>query len=189
MCAYSKVIYASCKGIFKVTSDARFRTMELTPGKNSGSSFTINEFPPEVVEKMVEFFYTGTYECTDTPYGPFCVNAWLFCLADKYLIPDLREYALQRYGSIANLNQELQGFLDSVRLAYGEYRGCMNAGLRNVAVRVATTRLQDLFTDETYHEAVLEVAEFVPEFVTDALLEMMRKRNGWDNLRSVATLY
>ena len=70
----------------------------------------------EAVTRMIDFFYTFDYddkltagECKSNPLsrqisGPQQLNAWVYTLADKYGIPDLKDRSLEKFKNAAAAN-------------------------------------------------------------------------------------
>nr|RBR01952.1 hypothetical protein FVER53263_12877 [Fusarium verticillioides] len=119
ICAQSKVFNAACTSGFN----------EATSGV-----YDLSEYPLELVEMMVEYFYVGNYEDPSADMSKVSLSTHLsmLVLADKYAIRGLERQAnLCIIRRLNEKNIELKEFLDSLPVllpeggdvVYHEYPG------------------------------------------------------------------
>ncbi|EWG54752.1 hypothetical protein FVEG_17385 [Fusarium verticillioides 7600] len=118
VCSQSTVFHRACTGMFK---------------EASSGIYDLNDHPLQVVNRMVEYLYTGVYEVPDN--AGLLTHATMFTLADKYGIGGLQEFAggeylecLYRYDKFNN-----QDFTRSITEVYKVPRE-VSKNLRNAAL-------------------------------------------------------
>ncbi|RYP85012.1 hypothetical protein DL769_001055 [Monosporascus sp. CRB-8-3] len=148
ICSQSKVFHAACSKPFK---------------ERALGEYEIAEQSPEMVRRMVEYFYTGDYkDCSESTRDPsegdpecsdeegltaLCIHARMFALAEMYQVDHLQSLAVAKYGKALEKKGNIQELLDSIPDIY-ELTPCSVRALRDKAVMALrmelarTTRLR-----------------------------------------------
>ncbi|KAH7310751.1 hypothetical protein B0I35DRAFT_514756 [Stachybotrys elegans] len=109
-CAQSEAFGAACVSLFK----------------DADAQFTIDDYEPAMVHRMVDYLYTGNYnkgipeECAATEKDPneqLIIHATMFALADEYLISGLQLVAARNY-NMALGGVRMECFLTSLSAVY-----------------------------------------------------------------------
>lgn len=126
---------------------------------------------PAYVERMVSFFYRGTYEALDE--HRYVNHAGVFALAVKHNIPGLQELACAEYWRVCQKEWDVFGFLDSVPGIYQDTRETVRE-LRGYAQKCARVHMNDLVGEETSRARWRHICLTVPEFAFDMLTSFTR---------------
>ncbi|KAK8145657.1 hypothetical protein G3M48_004178 [Beauveria asiatica] len=125
ICSYSPVLFAALSGPYQEQDEGVYEIKD--------SSYPI-------VLGMVEFMYKGTYKVSNHDstavhggHPRVLFHAGMVALADKYLIPSLRELALSKFKKCVNSETDFRPLLQSVSGVYA-IQGDGNAELRRILV-------------------------------------------------------
>ncbi|KAF5644796.1 hypothetical protein F25303_5847 [Fusarium sp. NRRL 25303] len=92
ICSQSTVFHRACTGKLKVQFATKHTFMSANKAQEASSgTYDINDHPLDAVNRMVEYFYTGTYEIPED--ADLFTHASMFTLADKYGIGGLQALA------------------------------------------------------------------------------------------------
>jgi len=163
----------------------------------------LNEDPPEMVKKMIQFLYTLQYddnrgntlehdvpseshkENPETAEGPLLTNAHLFVLGDIYDIHGLREYARSRYEEIVKDRWNNEFFSQSIHLVYEK---CTEESLKGVMVQTAQENIGVLLEREEFLQLLTTFADFgsslLQASVAATFAASEASANSWNNLES-----
>jgi hypothetical protein len=142
--------------------------------------YEMNEDPLNMVEKLIDYFYTADYdECVvsagETEYGPvvsgFQVHTRMFALADKYDIEGLRILSVEKYSrrlKEASTSPKYQEFLESVPEVY-DLPPPSARPLRNEVTHFARISLAKFLKGQSVREAYEKIAVDTPDFIKDVL--------------------
>ncbi|KAL2149708.1 hypothetical protein VTH82DRAFT_8360 [Thermothelomyces myriococcoides] len=119
VCSHSKVLHAACRKPFR----------EAALGE-----YEITDQSPEMVRRMVDYFYTGDYKGHDEPpeepskekpesseaenLTALRVHARMFALAHMYQVDHLQALAASKYGKEWEKTKNFQHLLDSIPDVY-----------------------------------------------------------------------
>lgn len=147
----------------------------------------LDEDPPEIIEKMIQFLYTLRYDdnrgsvsdaeavqnpdsnrqvtkpenpppqIPETAEGPLLTNAKLFALGDLYDISGLRYYAKCRYEETVKNRWNNEFFTQSIELVYDR---CSEESLKEVMVQAAYNNIKILLERGEFLQLLKTCAEF-----------------------------
>ncbi|KAI8711510.1 BTB domain-containing protein [Fusarium sp. LHS14.1] len=164
----SPVFYRACTSRF---SEATSRT------------YRIDDFPLAVVERMVEYMYTGDYSSPDEDstseenvnHVPvLSVHTTMASIADKYDIQGLVALATEKYANTLENDPDFEKFLDSVADIY-----CIPAEisqpLRDAAVEFARSAARTAVDSWKGWDKLQEVLSDCPEFSKEFLCSVIQR--------------
>ncbi|KAH7467802.1 hypothetical protein FOMA001_g15575 [Fusarium oxysporum f. sp. matthiolae] len=175
ICAQSKVFNAACTSDFK---EARSGVYDLS------------EYPLELVEMMVDYFYVGHYDSPIRVASKLSVSmhSSMLTLADKYDIQGLIRQVIDLYiRRLKHKHVELEDFLNSLpgpaRTAHIGFHGCYRCSRRptretvlTCICRKATKRLIDQISDASQ--------DFLKEVMMSIMSTPLESRCGDSNQRT-----
>lgn len=130
------------------------------------------EDDPDVVEAMLRFMYTGTYSVgdpSDEPRPSFSVR--VFAIAEKYLVTQLKTYALRDFKTTASKAWRVDDFADAIALAYTSTTDS-DGGLRDIITQIVTKHAAKLYKDhlkptgDRAYDRFLVVSATFPQITT-----------------------
>ncbi|KAF5552095.1 kelch 21 [Fusarium phyllophilum] len=155
ICAQSKVFHAACNSGFK----------EATSGV-----YDLSEYPLELVEMMVDYFYVGHYEDPNQDASKLSLSKHLLMLvlADKYVIQGLESEAKSSY--IRRLKQkdaEMEDFLQSLPVLYE-----LPVAVSRDAIDAAVAHTREMLLTCTCEKASMGVVDQISDASRDFLKEL-----------------
>ncbi|KAM3449329.1 hypothetical protein MY3296_007025 [Beauveria thailandica] len=158
LCSYSPVFFAALSGPYQ---------------EKENGIYEIKDSLYPYVFAMVTFMYTGFYEA---PYEDSTVlleghpevvfHAGMVALADKYLIPSLRELALENFNECVELEMDFRSLLRSVSGVYA-IEGDGSAELRRILVSRFEVGLASYIDENGMKDFLRKISESNPQFTTD----------------------
>jgi len=114
---------------------------------------------------MLSYFYTHDYRGPNLEKcdGGMLLDARVYAIADKYLIPDLRALAATRFEEGAQSQWSTPNFADAIDELYTE-RFVDNRKLREVVVEAVRNHATELFGGNQAYEKFVEVHDRTGEF-------------------------
>ncbi|KAK2755537.1 hypothetical protein FQN54_006477 [Arachnomyces sp. PD_36] len=158
VCPQSAVLDTACRRIFTDEPSGVFEMIEVAPS---------------MVQKMVDFFYDGSY-CTsiqeedeDGPVSDLQVHTRMFALGDMYDVPALREFAVERFSRTLSSSTDLE-VLESVPDVYELVPEAVNT-LWGVLCGFVRLHIEQYLKDAETREVFESITAEVPEFAADVL--------------------
>ncbi|KAF2232169.1 hypothetical protein EV356DRAFT_568953 [Viridothelium virens] len=163
LCTQSNFFAKACHGAFK---EAESGDVDLKDD-------------PDIVNAMIEFFYTFEYndkEVPDDERMPFAIRA--FIIADKHDIEPLKEHAANRFRVLTEKAPCGDSFSRSVKLIYENTldTGTHESKLRSIAVDCVWDRYRELMAND---EGFKQVLDSVAGFGSDLVASQMRECSGF----------
>lgn len=146
---------------------------------------TLRDDPPQAVKLMIDFFYQFQYtayvktvckgedHATPAP-STLQVHAWMFTIADKYEILDLKSYALKSFEHVGNVFNAPEVLVGLVPYIYTE-SPLHDDGLRKAIVRMWAHRRHKHLTSAISKGAWEAILRDCPAFGADLLEHMARR--------------
>ncbi|EJP69417.1 BTB/POZ domain protein [Beauveria bassiana ARSEF 2860] len=141
--------------------------------------YEVNDSSYPIVVGMVTFMYTGSYKAPDENstvvhkgYAGVLFHAGMVALADKYLIPSLRELALREFRKCVDWETNLRALLQSVSGVYA-IEGDGRAELRHILVNRFDSRLAFHIEDHGMEHLLREISEITPQFTIDLAMALL----------------
>ncbi len=106
------------------------------------------------------------------------VHAQMYAMADKYLVPTLKEYSKERFRSIISGQYERK-LAESVAEAYTT-TPASDRGLRDVVLASTTTRIARLTDDTAFSQLAVDVPCFGYELLQMTVARLRTKGVTWD---------
>ncbi|KND89504.1 hypothetical protein TOPH_05785, partial [Tolypocladium ophioglossoides CBS 100239] len=154
-----------------------FRLVVTLPSKEASEVYELQGEEFSMVQRMVDYFYTGTYDdgSAEAETGEqledlstLSVHARMFALADKYLINGLGALSARNYTKALERKPDLCDFLGSLPDVYTLTPASVR-GLRSRAVDFAREKLTVLLNSpemkDVYHEMVTDTPQFTEELL------------------------
>ncbi|RMJ15470.1 hypothetical protein CDV36_004882 [Fusarium kuroshium] len=172
----SPVLYRACTSRF---SEATSRT------------YRIDDFPLAVVERMVEYMYTGNYSDPDESNTSgsdaeelpvLLLHTTMASLADKYDIEGLVALATKKYTEALKNDRDFEKFLDSVPEIYG-MPAELSQPLRDAAVVFARREVREAVDSwkawSKFEEVVRDCPQFSKEFLCSVIRNPLKPMLGY----------
>jgi len=161
VCSQSKVIHKAC-------------TLEFED--KSAKSFPMVDISRTEVEKLIDFFYTGSYtedidDAVDDEMKDISalrLHAKMFANGDRYDIPVLMEVAQQNFSMRCKEEWSSEEFLASIKEVYETTPDTVRA-LREVASAAGRPKLAEMLRDDAIAALCSSVLDAVPGFTKDLL--------------------
>ncbi|KAF5581144.1 hypothetical protein FPCIR_10319 [Fusarium pseudocircinatum] len=172
ICAQSTVFQRACTGKFKVPLAVKdtFMPANKTQEASSGT-YDLNDHPLDVVNRMVEYLYTGTYEIPED--ADLFTHASMFTLADKYGIGGLQALASKKYLECLDESCDYHDFASSISQVY-KLPEETSKTLRVGALVMARENLGTALSATELGEVIDEFLYDCPEFARDLLKLSLR---------------
>ncbi|KAH7147901.1 hypothetical protein DER46DRAFT_629941 [Fusarium sp. MPI-SDFR-AT-0072] len=172
VCGQSTAFQKACTGKFKVPLVAKHTCMPTDKAQEASSGiYDLNDHPLDIVNRMVEYLYTGTYATPDD--ADLLTHATMFTLADKYGIGGLQELAIKKYLECLDESCNYHDFASSISQVYNLPRetsktlrvGALVFARDNMGTALAATELAAVIDEFMYD---------CPEFARDLLSLSLR---------------
>ncbi|KAF5556622.1 kelch 21 [Fusarium mexicanum] len=172
ICGQSTVFQKVCTGKFKVPLAALHTFMPTNEAQEAFSGiYDMNDHPLDVVNRMVEYLYTGTYEIPEDT--DLFTHASMFTLADKYGIGGLQALASKKYLECLDKNCNYHDFASSISQVYSLPKETSKT-LRVGALMMARKNLGTVLTAPELGMVIDEFLYDCPEFARDLLSLSLR---------------
>ncbi|RBA15807.1 hypothetical protein FPRO05_12414 [Fusarium proliferatum] len=172
ICGQSTVFQRACTGKFKVPAAAKYTYMPANKAQEASSGiYDMNDHPLDVVNRMVEYLYTGTYEIPED--AELSTHASMFTLADKYGIGGLQALASKKYLECLDESCNWHDFTSSISQVYELPRETSKT-LRVGALMMAREHLGTALTAIELGNVIDEFLYDCPEFAKDLLSLSLR---------------
>ncbi|KAG5821473.1 hypothetical protein H9Q74_000283 [Fusarium xylarioides] len=172
ICGQSTVFQRACTGKFKVPLASKHISMPANKVQEASSGiYDMNDHPLDVVNKMVEYLYTGTYEIPED--ADLFTHASMFTLADKYGIGGLQALASKKYLECLDESCNYHDFANSISQVYELPRETSKT-LRVGALIMARENLGTALTAPELGSVIDGFLYDCPEFARDLLSLSLR---------------
>ncbi|KAM3430532.1 hypothetical protein NHJ13734_007708 [Beauveria thailandica] len=158
ICSYSPVLFAALSGPYQ---------------EQDKGVYEIKDSSYPIVLGMVEFMYTGSYEAPDEDstvllegHPEVLFHAGMVALADKYLIPSLRELSLSNFDECVESELDFRSLLRSVSGVYA-IEGDGSAELRRILVSRFEVGLAAYIDENGMEDFLRKISDSNPQFTTD----------------------
>ena len=153
VCTQSKVLAAM--------SDSGFK-------ESSTSTLVLEDDDPATVERMVNFFYTGTYDDGNPTTSMFealdpgvagtilMANTLVYALAEKYDIGRLKEFACAKFRNVHVYDAWKSKDFAKVVLEIFESTPERDLGLRGVVSNICASHIDDILASESWNRLLVE---------------------------------
>ncbi|KAF5630284.1 hypothetical protein F52700_7306 [Fusarium sp. NRRL 52700] len=168
----STVFQRACTGKFNVTLSVKHTSLLTNETQEASSGiYDMNDHPLDVVNRMVEYLYTGIYEIPED--ADLFTHVSLFTLADKYGIGGLQAVASKKYLECLDENCNYHDFASSISQVYKLPKetsktlrvGALVMARKNLGTALNATE-QGMVIDEFLYDC--------PEFARDLLSLSLR---------------
>jgi speckle-type POZ protein len=170
VCSQSKAFDAACNGSFKKAAE----------------KFVISDYSLEVVQRMVDYLYTGDYETGDefvsevpeqkaeaAQLNALEIHAIMFAMADEYLIDGLQIVSANKYWTTLANERNLFTFFASISNIY-TLTPSHNRTLRDKAIQFVREKLPTEISSPEVKEAYEKVSKAIPEFTQDLVNSFLK---------------
>ena len=172
------MIHKACTLEFEVSPSfvAFSRTLANDVQEKSAKSFPMVDISRTEVEKLIDFFYTGSYtedidDAVDDEMKDISalrLHAKMFANGDRYDIPVLMEVAQQNFSMRCKEEWSSEEFLASIKEVYETTPDTVRA-LREVASAAGRPKLAEMLRDDAIAALCSSVLDAVPGFTKDLL--------------------
>lgn len=176
VCARSEYFSKACEDSFKVSWS--FYTIEytLTPRKEGASGeITLQEDDPDMVDRMLHFFYTSGYQDDLEGARPLLVNAHMYAIGDKYRIEALKGLAEEKFLQALDAGWDIVSFPEVIVTVYTTTLPS-DRGLRDCLMPVLVKHKRELHGHEGFNSLIKDKLSD-GEFALDVI-------HAWANLGS-----
>ena len=146
-------------------------------------TYTIKDFSPRAVHKMIDYLYTGDYSETsdeggsdamDTLPSSLSFHATMFGIGEIYCVEGLKCVSIQKYRATLTQDSNISNFLRSLLDVY-----CLTPDtvrdLRDTAITFAREELAVSLASKDVQQVYEEVVDAIPEFTKDLSKSFLQK--------------
>ncbi|RYP78958.1 hypothetical protein DL770_006798 [Monosporascus sp. CRB-9-2] len=130
---------------------------------NDSGEMDLEEVDVNVVEAMLRFMYHFDYNNIHGA-STMVFNAQVYSLADKYIIPTLKDQAREKFRTAISTGWAMDDFPLAIAEVYNSTPES-DRGLRDPTVEIARTNINKLRGNELFRDALKEIPTFAAEMV------------------------